>query len=137
MNPAFDAYTAIGFTIAMAVVTAIAILIIAHTVGPSRSGPVKDSAYESGMPIVQDTHRRFNIRFYLIAMLFLLFDVEIVFTWPLLMSFHEAATAGTTVTLEDGTQAGKGFLIAGMAFFFGLLVFGLLYEWKKGALQWD
>lgn len=137
MVPAFDAYTAIGFTLAMAIVTAIAILIIAHVVGPSRRGPVKDSAYESGMPIVQDTHRRFNIRFYLIAMLFLLFDVEIVFTWPLLLSFHEAATTGATVPLEDGTMAGKGFLLAGMAFFFGLLVFGLLYEWKKGALQWD
>ncbi|MHC5109645.1 MAG: NADH-quinone oxidoreductase subunit A [Planctomycetota bacterium] len=133
----FDAYTAIGFTIAMAIITAVAILVIAHAIGPKRRGPVKDSAYESGMPIVQDTHRRFNIRFYIVAMLFLLFDVEIVFIWPWALSFFDAATTGSTIPLEDGTVAGKGALLASMAFFIMLLLFGLLYEWRKGAFEWD
>ena len=63
-------------------VTLVGMLILAHTLGPKRRGPVKDSPYESGMPVVGDTRRRFNIRFYVVAMLFLLFDVEVVFLWP-------------------------------------------------------
>ena len=112
-------------------------LILAHVLGPKRHGPVKDSPYESGMPVVGDTQSRFNLRFYLIAILFLLFDVELVFLWPWARVFHYAATTGATVEMEGGGVAGKGFLLVGMAIFFSLLVFGLLYEWKKGALEWD
>jgi NADH-quinone oxidoreductase subunit A len=89
------------------------------------------------MPVIGDTHRRFNIRFYIVAMLFLLFDVEIVFLWPWGLAFSESAVNGATVTLDDGTMVGKGFLLAGMAVFFALLVFGLFYEWKRGAFEWD
>jgi NADH-quinone oxidoreductase subunit A len=121
----------------LAVGVAIAILVLAHTIGPKRRGPVKDSAYESGMPLLVDTQRRFHVRFYVVAMLFMLFDVEVVLTWPWAVAFHHAATTGATTALEDGTQVGSGFMLAGMAVFFTLLVFGLVYEWKKGAFQWD
>lgn len=112
-------------------------LILAHVLGPKRHGPVKDSPYESGMPVIADTHRRFNVRFYVVAMLFLLFDVEVVFLWPWVLSLYGAAVRGQTIPLETGGEAGKGFLLVGMAIFFSLLVFGLFYEWKKGALEWD
>ncbi len=137
MLASIDAYAAIGVTILIVGGTALAMLVLAHTIGPKRRGPVKDSAYESGMPIIQDTRRRFNIRFYIVAVLFLLFDVEIVFMWPWALAFYRAATDGATVTLENGGSAGKGFLLGSMAFFFTLLVFGLFYEWKKGAFEWD
>lgn len=130
-------YGTIGITILVVIVTAAAMLILAHVLGPKRHGPVKDSAYESGMPILADTHRKFNIRFYIVAMLFLLFDVEVVFLWPWATLFHQTATAGVTVPLEDGTLVGKGFILGGMLFFLILLVFGLVYEWKKGAFEWD
>jgi NADH-quinone oxidoreductase subunit A len=113
------------------------ILVVAHLFGPKRHGPVKDTPYESGMPPVMDTQRRFNIRFYIVAMLFMLFDVEVIFLWPWATAFYRAAAEGVTVPLESGDWAGKGFLLVGMAIFFALLVFGLVYEWKRGAFQWD
>ena len=70
-------------------------------------------------------------------MLFLLFDVEVVFLWPWARAFYHAAVNGATIQLENGASAGKGFLLVGMGIFFALLVFGLIYEWKKGAFEWD
>ena len=139
MNPSatLDPYAAIGVTIAMVIVVIAAMLILAHAVGPRRHGPVKDSPYESGMPVLTDARRRFHIRFYIVAVLFMLFDVEVIFMWPWATVFHHAATTGATIPLETGGAAGKGFLLAGMGLFFALLLFGLLYEWKKGAFQWD
>lgn len=137
LSPSFDSYAAIGITILMVLVVIVAMLILAHFVGPSRHGPVKDSPYESGMPVSTDARRRFHIRFYIVAVLFMLFDVEVIFMWPWATVFHHAATTGATIPLETGGVAGKGFLLAGMGVFFALLLFGLLYEWKKGAFQWD
>jgi NADH-quinone oxidoreductase subunit A len=130
-------YEMIGITILIVMAIAAIMLVLAHAVGPRRHGPVKDSPYESGMPILVDARRRFNVRFYIVAMLFLLFDVEIVFLWPWATVFHQAATTGATWPIEGGDAAGKGFLLAGMGFFFLLLVFGLVYEWLKGAFEWD
>ena len=135
--PSFESYAAIGITILMVLVVIAVMLILAHSVGPRRHGPVKDSPYESGMPVATDARRRFHIRFYIVAMLFMLFDVEVIFMWPWATVFHRAATTGATIPLETGGVAGKGFLLAGMGIFFALLLFGLLYEWKKGAFQWD
>ena len=132
-----EPYAAIGVVILLIIALAGSMLVVAHVLGPKRSGPVKDSPYESGMPPIVDTQRRFNVRFYLVAMLFLLFDVEVIFMWPWAQIFHDAATKGTTIPLDDGTMVGKGFLLIGMGVFFTLLLFGLLYEWKKGAFRWD
>lgn len=136
VGPGYDPYVAIAATLGLVIAVAGIILILAHTIGPKRHGPVKDSAYESGMPILADTHRRFNVRFYIVAMLFLLFDVEVVFLWPWALVFHDSAVAGTTIPMEGGLLAGKEFVLGGMAFFLALLVFGLIYEWKKGAFEW-
>ncbi len=132
-----EPYAAIGVTILLVMLITAGMLAAAHAIGPKRHGVVKDSPYESGMPPVVDTQRRFNVRFYIVAVLFLLFDVEVVFLWPWAQVFHQAAAQGATIPLQDGGEAGKGFLLIGMAIFFGLLVFGLLYEWKKGAFRWD
>jgi NADH-quinone oxidoreductase subunit A len=129
-------YAAIAFTILFVAIVAASMLIVGHAIGPRRHGPVKDAPYESGMPAVGDARRRFNVRFYVVAMLFLLFDVEVVIMWPWAVLFHQAATAGVQLPFEGGV-VGKEFLLAGMAIFFLLLVFGLVYEWLKGAFQWD
>jgi NADH-quinone oxidoreductase subunit A len=130
-------YAAIGVTIAAVATIVAAMLILAHTIGPRRHGPVKDSPYESGMPVLNDARRRYHIRFYIVAVLFMLFDVEVVFLWPWAVVFRQSAAEATTFALNDGTIAGKGFLLGGMAVFFLLLLFGLVYEWKKGAFEWD
>ena len=133
-----EPYAAIGVTILIVVIVVVGQLAVAHLFGPKvHHGPVKDRPYESGMPILVDTRRRFNIRFYLVAMLFLLFDVELIFLWPWTKVFYLTATTNVRLPLEDGTLVGKGFLAVGMGIFFALLLFGLLYEWKRGALEWD
>ncbi|MEK6677446.1 MAG: NADH-quinone oxidoreductase subunit A [Planctomycetota bacterium] len=131
-------YAAIAITILVVAATAVAMLVLAHVIGPkARRGSIKDSAYESGVPAIGDARRRFNVRFYMVAVLFLLFDVEVVFLWPWAVVFHPAATNGLQIPLESGGFAGKGFLLVGMSIFFVMLLFGLIYEWKKGAFQWD
>lgn len=130
-------YAAIGVTILMVLLIAGVMLVLAHTIGPKRHGPTKDSPYESGMPVITGARQRLHVRFYVVAVLFLLFDVEIIFLWPWARLFHHAATTGATIPLDGGGSAGKDFLLVGMGMFFLLLVFGLVYEWKKGAFQWE
>ncbi len=137
MLASIEPYAAIGVVILIVMALIAVMLILAHAIGPRRHGPVKDSPYESGMPLIVDNRRRFNVRFYVVALLFLLFDVEVVFLWPWAQAFYQSAVKGTTIPLENGMEAGKGFLLVGMSIFFALLVFGLIYEWKKGAFEWD
>jgi NADH-quinone oxidoreductase subunit A len=139
MMPAtLEPYAAIGFVLLVVMAIAASMLVLAHTIGPRRRhGIVKDTPYESGMPPIADTQRRFNVRFYIVAVLFLLFDVEVVFLWPWAQAYVAAARHGVTIPLETGGVADKSFLLVGMALFFALLVFGLVYEWKKGAFEWD
>ena len=132
-------YAMIGVVILTAVTLALLILALATVIGPKkRHGPTKDATYESGMPVIHDSRRRFNIRFYIVALLFLLFDVEIVFLWPWALVYHHSAVVeGYTVPLGAAGEAGKGFLLLAMLVFLAILVLGLIYEWQKGAFRWD
>jgi NADH-quinone oxidoreductase subunit A len=129
-------YAAILFAVGLVVVVAAAMLILAHAIGPRRRGPVKSAVYESGMPPVADARRRFNVRFYIVALLFLLFDVEVVVLWPWALAYYEAAVNAQTVAVA-GEPAGKGFLLGGAGIFLSLLVLGLVYEWRKGVFRWS
>jgi len=131
-----ESYQVIGVVVLGVLAVTIVALILAHVIGPSRHGAQKDSPYESGVPVVHDIHRRFNIRFYIIAMLFLLFDVELLFIWPWALAFYRSCVGGP-VAVPGGDPVGQGFLLVGMGIFFAILVLGLVYEWKKGAFQWD
>lgn len=109
------------------------ILVMAHVIGPKRHGPVKDDTYESGMRPIGDARRRFKVQFYIVAMLFLLFDVEVVFMWPWATLFHDAAVKGHT--LPGGV--GSTFLLIEMVIFLAILMVGYLYAWKKGVFRWS
>jgi len=136
MTPdAMQPYAAILVVFGVAVAMAGLILLLTHLVGPRRSGAVKQGVYESGMPPVADARRRFNVRFYIVAMLFLLFDVEVVILWPWALAYYEAATASSAAVSAE--LAGKGFLLAGAGIFLFLLLVGYVYEWRKGVFQWD
>ena len=115
---------AIGF----AVVNVAASLLI----GPSRSGPGKEITYESGMVPIGDTRRRFNVRFYIVAMIFLVFDVEIVFLYPWAAIFAPAAGNRT----PDG-RAFSAMLLVEMGIFIAILLLAYLYAWGKGVFRWD
>src|SRR5277367_4907614 len=82
---------------------AVANLALSLIVGPSRTGPGKEATYESGMVPIGDARRRFNVRFYIVAMIFLVFDVEIVFMYPWATIYAPSAQAGGIAGLDSGT----------------------------------
>ncbi len=128
-------YSPVLVLILVIVGTALLILALTHVIGPSRRGPVKDDTYESGMTPIGDARRRFHVRFYIVAMLFLLFDVEVVFLWPWAPIFRDAAVEGAALTA--GNQVfGPGFLLLEMAIFLAILLVGYIYAWRKGVFEW-
>ncbi len=98
-------------------------LIIGKLVGPSRPDPEKLSPYECGFEAFEDARMQFDVRYYLIAILFILFDLEIAFLFP------------WAVILGDLPAWGIGFW--SMMVFLAILTVGFAYEWKKGALDWE
>jgi NADH-quinone oxidoreductase subunit A len=94
--------------------------------GPSRKNKQKLEPYESGIIPFHDARRPFPIKYYLVAMLFILFDIEVIFLYP---------WAGIIRPLRD--QFGVWVTLIPMGIFLLILVIGLLYEWSKGALNWD
>jgi len=101
-------------------------IIASLIIGPSRSGDVKAGTYESGMLPIGDARRRFNVRFYVVAMIFLVFDVEIVFFYPWATLF------------APYVQLGRGqMLLIEMFIFVGILLLAYIYAWGKGVFRWD
>ena len=105
---------------------AITFLKLAEILGPKRPSELKASAYESGMDPIGTARDRYSVKFYLVAMIFIVFDVEVVFMYPWAVSFGEFIAAG----------AGPGSLLVVTVFTIILLI-GLLYDIKKGGLEWD
>jgi NADH-quinone oxidoreductase subunit A len=132
----------VGLAVAVTVGLAAVILILAHALGPKRAGPVKDATYESGMEPVGDTRRRFNIRFYLIAVLFLIFDVEVLFLLPWAVLYPRLTGSTGEQYGEWASALSKAgytplFWLAAMGIFFGLLLVGFVYEWRRGVFKWN
>ncbi len=101
------------------------ILIASHVFGQRAKGDyIKDKAYECGLPMEGKPHPRFAVKFYVTAMLFILFDIEVVFLVPWALVYREFLAAGIAIT-------------AATAVFLGVLVLGLAYEFKRGALEWE
>jgi NADH-quinone oxidoreductase subunit A len=131
-------YGPILVLIALAIVIATAILLITHILPkPLRHGPVKEDTYESGVPLVGDARQRFNVRFYLVAMLFLLFDVELIFMYPWALVFFDAKNAANAQSAGTAGAGELSFLFAVMAIFFVLLLIGFIYDWGKGVFRYD
>jgi len=140
--PTESNYAVVALLILVAATAAGGILLLTHVVGPKRRGAIKDSVYESGMVPVGDARRQFHARFYIVAMLFLLFDVEIVFFYPWASLFPrltqpdgEAQSAWAQATMEAGF--GTGFFLIEMLIFIAVLLVGYVYAWRKGVFRWD
>jgi NADH-quinone oxidoreductase subunit A len=95
-------------------------LILSSLIGRRRRSVVKDSPYECGIEAVGNARIRFSVKFYMVAMLFILFDIEVVFLYPWAVVFGEF----------------KMFAFVEMAVFIGILALGLVYVWRRGALEW-
>lgn len=105
---------------------ALALLKSAELVGPKRPNVIKQKAYESGMDPIGTARERYSVKFYLVAMVFIVFDVEVVFLYPWAVSYHEFLDAGAAVGL-----------MAIVVLFILILAIGLLYDIKKGGLEFD
>jgi NADH-quinone oxidoreductase subunit A len=100
------------------------ILLMSHLLGPKTSNWKKETAFECGVPPMGDSRRRFSVRFYLVAILFLLFDVEAIFFFPWAVVYKKYLTINSFILLE-------------MGLFVGILLVGYYYVVRKGALEWE
>jgi NADH-quinone oxidoreductase subunit A len=102
-------------------------LLLAHIAGPRKSTIVKEMPYESGMDPVGDARQPFDVKFYVVAILFLVFDVELLFLYPWAVTAY--ANAGLPAEL-------RGTVFAVMLVFMATLVIAYLYAWRKGVFRW-
>lgn len=118
---------------------AIGMLLAPRLLAPSKNSAVKEMPYESGMDPIHDSRKRFDIRFHLVAIAFLLFDVELLLLYPWAVASRndegidavvQAAAAANVVGYD------RWLVFGGVMFFTLLIVLGLVYEWRKGVLQW-
>jgi NADH-quinone oxidoreductase subunit A len=118
-------YLPVLLQILLAAAMGAGIIVVSHVFGHRmRRNRIKDSAYECGVRVEGRIHPRLSVKFYLTALLFILFDIEVVFLLPWTFIHREFLAWGLPVLLPA-------------LFFIGLLVFGFLYEWRKGALDWE
>ncbi|WP_321324091.1 NADH-quinone oxidoreductase subunit A [Thiomicrorhabdus sp.] len=96
-------------------------ILIGYLLGPQKPDSEKNSPYECGFEAFEDARMKFDVRFYLVAILFIIFDLEIAFLFPWAIVLDEVGTFG----------------LLAMGVFLSLLVVGFIYEWKKGALEWE
>lgn len=114
-------YFAILIYITIAIVFALFAIVASALLGQRKPTPLKKMPYECGMTTMGSSFRRIPIKYYIIAMLFLLFDIEVVFLYPWAVVFKEL----------------KVFAFISMAVFIGILIVAYIYIWKKGALEWE
>ncbi len=114
-------YIPIAILFIIASLVAILVMALGSIFGPNRKSFRKMSPYESGMMPIGPGTRRMSIRFYLVAVLFILFDVEVIFFYPWAVNFRALGLFG----------------FIEMLVFVGILLVGYVYVWKKGALEWD
>ena len=105
----------------LAVVLPLAAIVMGHFIGPRRPDEIKNDIYESGVETIGETWVQFRAQYYLIGLVFVVFDVEALFLFPIAVAYQELEMFAVLATI----------------FFVLLLVIGLLYDWRKGALEWQ
>jgi NADH-quinone oxidoreductase subunit A len=121
MNTLLADYLPLVIFFGVALVIGLAMLVAPFFVAPNNPDPEKVSAYECGFPAFDDARMKFDVRFYLVSILFIIFDLEVAFLFPWTVAFKEAGAFGFWA----------------MMVFLGVLTIGFIYEWRKGALEWD
>ena len=116
-----EAYVPILILLAVSLGNAVVLVGLSHVLSPFRPTPAKAAAYESGITPLSDARERFSVKFYLVAILFIIFDIEVVFMVPWSVLFRQLGIFG----------------FVEMVIFITVLLVGFAYVWKKGALQWD
>jgi len=114
-------YLPVLMFVVIALVMAMVVIGLGFVLGPHRPDDEKLSPYECGFEAFEDSRMKFDVRYYLVAILFIIFDLEIAFLFPWAIVLDQIGLFG----------------FAAMAVFLGILVIGFIYEWKKGALEWE
>jgi NADH-quinone oxidoreductase subunit A len=121
MNELLSDYLPLVIFMGVAAAIVLALLVAPFIVAFKNPDPEKLSAYECGFKAFDDARMKFDVRFYLIAILFIIFDIEVAFLFPWAVAFGDIGWFG----------------FWSMMVFLGVLTIGFVYEWKKGALEWD
>ena len=121
MHPLFAEYLPIAVFIGVALLIALALMVAPFLVAVRNPDPEKVAAYECGFAAFDDARMKFDVRFYLVSILFIIFDLEVAFLFPWAVSFGAVGLYG----------------FWSMMLFLGVLTVGFIYEWRKGALEWD
>ncbi|MEJ7137743.1 NADH-quinone oxidoreductase subunit A [Amphibiibacter pelophylacis] len=114
-------YLPVILFIVVGVVIGVAPMLLGSVMGPNRPDPQKNSPYECGFEAFEDARMQFDVRYYLVAILFILFDLEIAFLFPWAVALKDIGLMGFMSVMV----------------FLAILVVGFVYEWKKGALNWE
>jgi len=122
-----ESYVPLLILIVLVAVSAVAIVVLSHLFSATRPTPVKNEPYESGMPPLGSARERFDVKFYLVAVLFIVFDIEVVFMMPWAVAFRQLDILGLGML---------GALLE-MTLFVIVLAVGYVYLWKRGALEWS
>lgn len=121
MNVLLSNYLPIVIFVGLAAVIGLALMLAPFLVAFKNPDPEKVSAYECGFDAFDDARMKFDVRFYLVSILFIIFDLEVAFLFPWAVAFRDIGWFG----------------FWSMMIFLGVLTVGFIYEWKKGALEWD
>ena len=121
MSELLQDYLPLAVFIAVALGLGLALLVAPFIVAYKQPDPEKLSAYECGFDAFDDARMKFDVRFYLVAILFIIFDLEVAFLFPWAVAFQDVGWFG----------------FWSMMIFLGVLTVGFIYEWRKGALEWD
>lgn len=116
-----EEYLPILIFLSVGVIAGIVLLSLGVLIGPHKPDAAKNSPYECGFEAFEDSRMKFDVRYYLVAILFIIFDLEIAFLFPWAIVLEKIGLFG----------------LLAMAVFLGILVIGFIYEWKKGALEWE
>ena len=116
-----NAYVPIALFLLVAAGVGVALMVLGRLLGPQRPSGEKLSPYECAFAAFEDAHIQFDVRYYLIAIMFIAFDLEIAFVFPWAVIFRDLGFIG----------------LVEMGIFLGLLLLGFVYVWKKGALEWE
>ena len=122
-------YVPLLVLIVFVVANAVLILALSHLLSTYRRTPTKIAPYESGMPALGNARERFSVKFYLVAMLFIIFDIETVFMIPWAVAFYQS--------MHGTLSVDPAIVILDMFVFIVILAVGYVYIWKRGALQWE
>ena len=130
-------YLPILLLVGFVVVNAVGMVALSHLTMRLRPTPVKDTPYESGIPPLGDARERFSVKFYMVAMLFIIFDIETVFMIPWGVYYKQLSCAVPLASNVCPAGQISFFGLGEMLVFMFILIVGIIYVWKKGALQWD